>query len=161
MIEQTGVVVAVQNDGVWLETEIKTTCSSCKASDGCPTSTIAKAFTPKSNHVFIQAPCLLTVGQQVKIGISETALLNASLRVYILPLMAMIMLASLLYAWLPHWHELVIFGLSCFAAVGGFWWASAYAKQPKHKAKFQPVFLGATQQAVATYKHEIPTHKID
>lgn len=161
MIEETGIVVAVEGNHVWLETQVKTTCSSCKASDACPTSTIAKAFTPKANHVFMEVPCVLTVGQQVKIGISEKALMSASIMVYILPLIAMILSATVLMAVFPSMHELMALGLSCIAALGGFWWASYYSKRPHNAHKFRPVFLGATINPTVTHKHEIPMHKIE
>lgn len=153
--------MAVEGNHVWVETQVKTTCTSCKASDACPTSTIAKAFTPKANHVLVEVPCALAVGQQVKIGISERALVSASIMVYILPLMAMIVSATILMAIFPKIHELLVLALSCVTALGGFWWASYYAKRPRNEHKFRPVFLGATINPTVTHKHEIPMHKID
>lgn len=160
MIEEMGTVVAVDGNFVWVETQIKTTCASCKASDACPTSTIAKAFTPKANHVYMAVPCALQVGQQVKIGISEQALLLASVMVYLLPLLLMITTAMMLMGVFPQMHELFALLLSSMAALGGFWWASAFSKRPRHQHQFMPIFLGATIMPVITYKHEIPTHKI-
>lgn len=101
------------------------------------------------------------MGQQVKIGISENALLRASIMVYIIPLLLMIACAIILQILLPSIHELLALLASAVAALGGFWWASAYAKHQQHQHKFAPVFLGATNQAVMSYKHEIPTHKIE
>jgi sigma-E factor negative regulatory protein RseC len=161
MIEETGTVVAVEGDHVWVETQVKTTCGSCKASQACPTSTIAKAFTPKPEHIYLEVPCALVVGQQVKLGISEKALLYASLMVYIVPLITVIVVASAVMAIVPSMHELLVLGIASFSALASFWWASAYAKQPKNKRKFTPVFLGATQNAVSTHKHEIPMHKVE
>ena len=160
MIEEMGTVVAIEGDYVWVETQVKTTCSGCKASDACPTSTVAKAFTPKANHVLIHAPCALAIGQQVKLGISETALLRASIMVYIIPLLLLMASATIFTAILPNLHELLVLGISSFAALGGFWWASAFSKRPQHKHQFTPIFLGATINPVVTHKHEIPVHKI-
>ncbi len=159
MIEETGVVVAVEGDKAWIETQVKSTCGSCKASEACPTSTVAKAFSPKPEHVLIDVPCHLTVGQSVKIGISETALLYASMMVYILPLFSMIVFASLVSYFFQNIHELIVLTLSCFVALGAYWWVSANAKKPQNMKKYKPVFLGATKGAVMTQKHEIPTHK--
>ena len=161
MIEETGTIVAVDGNHVWVETQVKTTCTSCKASDACPTSTIAKAFTPKANHVLVEVPCELAVGQQVKIGISERALVAASIMVYILPLLAMILSATLIMSAFPSVHEIIVLALSCVAALGGFWWASYYSKRPHNEHKFRPIFLGATINPTVTHKHEIPMHKID
>lgn len=160
MIEELGTVVAIDGNSVWVETQVKTTCAGCKASDACPTSTIAKAFTPKANHVLVQVPCELAIGQQVKIGISEKALLKASLMVYVVPLILLIFVASIFMSVFPAAHELMALGFASMSALGGFWWASSYAKRPQHKHQFAPIFLGATIAQVITYKHEIPVHKI-
>lgn len=159
MIEEIGTVVAVEGRFVWVETQVKTTCGSCKASDACPTSTVAKAFTPKPEHIYLEVPCELAIGQQVKLGVSESALLYASMMVYIVPLLTIIVSASLMSIVVPDIHELLALGVSLLAALGSFWWASAYSKKPQNKRKFTPVFLGATVNAVSTHKHEIPVHK--
>lgn len=156
-----GTVVAVEGTHVWVETQLKTTCSSCKASDACPTSTIAKAFVPKANHVLLEVPCELRVGQQVKLGISERALISASLMVYIVPLLAMIVSASIFVTLFPEVHELAALLFSSIAAFCGFWWASYYSKRPHNGHKFKPVFLGATLKPTVTHKHEIPVHKVE
>jgi sigma-E factor negative regulatory protein RseC len=161
MIEEIGTVVAVKGDNVWVETQVKTTCSGCKASEGCPSSTIAKAFTSKANLVYMEVPCALVVGQQIKIGISEHALLRASLMVYVIPLLLLIFSAAALSAMLPNVHELIILLAASFIAFLGFWWASAFSKSPKHKEQFAPIFLGATIDPVVTHKQEIPVHKIE
>lgn len=161
MIEEMGTVVAVDGSHIWVETQVKTTCAGCKASDACPTSTIAKAFTPKSNHVFLEVPCLLAVGQQVKIGISEKALLWASLMVYIVPLLLLIVSATIFDAIFPNVHELIGLLVASIAALCGFWWASVFSKHPRNKHQFMPIFLGATISPVVTHKHEIPVHKIE
>lgn len=161
MIEETGTVVAIEGDYAWIETQVKTTCGSCKASETCPTSTVAKAFSPKPEHIKLAVPCRLVPGQQVKIGITENALLRASAMVYVVPLL-LLMITQIALQWLlPALHELVAFGAAILAALGGFWWASRYAKNDCHQDKFAPVFLGATQKGVVTYKHEIPVHKLD
>ena len=161
MIEEMGTVVAVEDNYAWIETQVKTTCSSCKASDSCPTSTVAEAFSPKPEHIKLAVPCALVVGQQVKIGITENALLRASAMVYIMPLLLAMLALFILHVAAPQIHELLALLVAMFAALGGFWWASRYAKADCHQAKFAPVFLGATQQAVKTAKHEIPIHKLD
>ncbi len=161
MIEETGTVVAVDGNKAWVETSVKTTCSSCTASDSCPTTTIAKAFSPKPEHILIDTPCELVVGQQVKIGINESALINASIMIYILPIFALIATSTLLNMVMPNLHELVILMFGCVSSFLCYWWVSASSKKPNNKSKFKPVFLGATQHQVATKKHEIPVHKLN
>jgi sigma-E factor negative regulatory protein RseC len=108
----------------------------------------------------MEVPCTLAVGQQIKIGISEKALLWASTMVYIVPLLLLIISASGLTALFPTMHELIVLLLSSVGALAGFWWASAFSKRPRHKHQFSPIFLGATIDHVITHKHEIPVHKL-
>ncbi|MDT0595810.1 SoxR reducing system RseC family protein [Glaciecola petra] len=159
MIEEMGTVVAIEDDGVWVETQIKTTCSSCQASESCPTSTVAKAFSPKANHVKLSVPCQLVVGQKVKMGISEHALLRASWMVYMVPLLLLMSTVTML-SWIwPNLHELLVLLFASISAIAGFWWASSSAKNSRNVAKYKPIFLGATQDLVMTHKNEIPTFK--
>lgn len=105
MIEEVGIVVAVENqDGeqkIWVETEIKTTCNSCQVQSNCGTSVVAKAFSPKKQNIMLSYEQAVVIGQKVKIGIPEEALLSASIQVYLLPILGLIAGASLANLLLP------------------------------------------------------------
>ncbi len=90
MIEEQGSVVTIDDDAVWVETERKTTCSSCSARHGCGQH-LSEKYKPKNSHAYIKAACSLSLneGDKVVIGIPETALMKASLLVYMLPLFTM------------------------------------------------------------------------
>jgi sigma-E factor negative regulatory protein RseC len=90
MIEEIGTITAVDDDHIWVETQIKTTCQSCVANDDCGTGAVAKAFSPKTEQLILRCHDAAKVGQKVKLGIPEQHLLNASALVYLLPLMALI-----------------------------------------------------------------------
>ncbi len=158
MIEEIGRVVALEGPKAWVETQIKTTCTSCKASDSCPTSTIAKAFNPHKEHILIEPTQPLKVGQYVKIGIHESALLQASILIYLFPLFALILSAVGIKWLMPALHELgILFIASGFAFIA-LWFASRYSK--KHKHLYAPIFLGAVNSQVTLLKGEIPMQKL-
>lgn len=90
MIEEIGTITAVDNDHIWVETQIKTTCQSCVVNDDCGTGAVAKAFSPKTEQLILRCHDAAKVGQKVKLGIPEQHLLNASALVYLLPLLALI-----------------------------------------------------------------------
>lgn len=159
MIEETAVVVAVDGNTVWLETQIKTTCGTCKAEPSCPTTTVAKAFSSKSELIELTVPCKLAVGQYVKIGIQEGALLKASALVYIAPLVAVIMCLWAMTILFPSWHELAAFAVSLGLAWLCYYCLARFFSRAKNKNRYAPVFLGATHEQTTTFKHEIPTHK--
>ncbi|WP_340676952.1 SoxR reducing system RseC family protein [Paraglaciecola sp.] len=103
MIEEMGIVVRIEGEAgtqhIWVETEIKTTCSSCQAQSNCGTSVIAKAFASKKQQLKLAYGQPVEIGQRVKIGIPEEKLLSASLLVYMFPILGLItgsLLASLL-----------------------------------------------------------------
>jgi sigma-E factor negative regulatory protein RseC len=90
MIEEIGTITALDNDHIWVETQIKTTCQSCAVNDDCGTGAVAKAFSPKTEQLILRCHDAARVGQKVKLGIPEQHLLNASALVYLLPLVALI-----------------------------------------------------------------------
>jgi sigma-E factor negative regulatory protein RseC len=108
MIEELGTVVAIEtlSDGhgqdqqtkrmLLIETTIKSTCSSCHAQQNCGTSVVAKAFTRQTQRFTLPCDDDVVVGQKVKLGIAEERLLTASLLVYGLPILALIVGASLM-----------------------------------------------------------------
>jgi sigma-E factor negative regulatory protein RseC len=156
MIEEMGIVVAVEPGYAWVETQVKTTCGSCLAQDNCGTGLVAKTFTPKAEHIKIAVPDALSVGQSVKIGIPEHQLLTASAFLYIVPLLALIASATALHHFLSLAEPLVIL-LSFLFTLLSYW---VVARQLKTQSnQYLPVFLGATHEVVITRKHEIPIKK--
>lgn len=105
MLTETARVVAIDNDGLWVETKKQSSCAQCAAKYGCGQKlltehlgedlTCIKAFFRERS---ISKPWL--VGEQVVIGVSERAFLLASFIAYLLPLAALIaasVLASQLF----------------------------------------------------------------
>jgi sigma-E factor negative regulatory protein RseC len=95
MLEEKGIVVSLEEGLVWVQTEIKTTCGSCKAKDNCGTSTIAKAFSPKPNVICVKSELPVKVGDTVVIGIDQDFVILSAFHVYILPIAGF-----MIFAWL-------------------------------------------------------------
>ncbi len=96
MIEEIATVIAVEAEGIWVKTQAKTTCGACQQQDSCTSGVVAKALTPKEPRLFIPTVVAVLPGQQVRIGLHETALTQAALRVYLVPLVAFILSMALL-----------------------------------------------------------------
>lgn len=158
MIEEMGRVVSTEPGFAWIETTLKTTCGSCAASDGCSTSVVAKAFSPKAEHLRISVPCELKKGQSVKIGIPERHLLSASAWLYLLPVLTLLISAAILQSFtnLPEGLVILLSFISTFCA---YWWVSRRLKSARFRQHYEPIFLGATVEPVISQKHEIPTKK--
>jgi sigma-E factor negative regulatory protein RseC len=89
MILETGTVVAVESDGLWVETIQKSACEVCVAEKGCGQKFLSKlAGKTTSIRVLLnnQSREKLSVGQSVTIGIPEDVIVLASLLVYLLPI---------------------------------------------------------------------------
>ena len=88
MIVETGVVVALESDSLWVETIQKTACEACVAQKGCGTRVLSK-LTGKTNRIRVLAGGMslqeIELGQDVDIAIPEDVVVNAALMVYLLP----------------------------------------------------------------------------
>lgn len=94
MLLETGRVVAVETDGVWVETINKTSCGSCAAQKGCGHGMMNRIS--EGRRSLIRAlpgkvlPMDCSVDDEVSISIPEEVILRGSLLVYILPLITML-----------------------------------------------------------------------
>ncbi|MFT2092984.1 SoxR reducing system RseC family protein [Paraglaciecola sp. 2405UD69-4] len=105
MIEEIGTVNDIKRHDskqfVWVETQVKSTCSSCGSQSNCGTGSIAKAFSRKKELLQFEFNESVAIGQKVKLGITEQSVLKASFIVYVIPMFAMISSAVLAQYLLP------------------------------------------------------------
>ena len=94
MLVETGRVVAVEPDGLWVETIRQSTCGSCVAQKGCGHGLINKISDGKRSYIRVLSGRSDTGGcrvdDQVRISIPEEVILRGSLVVYMLPLLCML-----------------------------------------------------------------------
>lgn len=90
MITETGKVIALRGNQAWVQTIRTSACQSCSARSGCGQRVLASATGGRANQVLVLNPVDAIVGDEVTIGIDERALLGASVIVYAVPLLLMI-----------------------------------------------------------------------
>jgi sigma-E factor negative regulatory protein RseC len=94
MINETGRIVAIESDCVWVETLRKSTCNSCSAQKGCGHGLLNKFDPSRAHHVRVLlgdlSPDELSVGDQVEMGIPEQLLVGGALLAYLMPLVTML-----------------------------------------------------------------------
>ncbi|MCL7944298.1 SoxR reducing system RseC family protein [Marinobacter sp. ATCH36] len=90
MITETGKVVAVSGGRVWVQTVRTSACQSCSARHGCGQRALASVSGGRANQVLVTNSLGARVGDEVTVAIEESALLGASLLVYALPLVLMV-----------------------------------------------------------------------
>jgi len=86
MIEESGRVVAVERDAVWVETVRRTGCGRCDEPGGCGNASARLA--ERRGHVKARnrARHALAVGDYVRVGVPANAVLQGAALMYMLPL---------------------------------------------------------------------------
>lgn len=90
MITEPGQVVAEAGDRVWVMTIRQDACASCSARHGCGQKALAAVSNGRANQVLVDNVLGARVGDEVLLAIEESALLGASVLVYAVPLMFMV-----------------------------------------------------------------------
>lgn len=123
MLTETGVVSKIEADGVWVRSQRQSACGACQARSGCG-QRLLYTVTGNSIDVFAKFPqgesfTALSVGDQVEIEVSENAIVNGSLLLYVLPLAvfisALIVFEQMFSA--PGWLSFVLGLASLFFTV--------------------------------------------
>lgn len=144
MLEEQARVVRVDAGEVWVETRRQSTCSGCAASAGCGSGVLAQVLGRRNPLVRVLSSQSLQPGDEVLIGIQESALIQASLAVYLLPLV--LMLVGALAGVYAHNQGLVDGEwLSVLLAALGFLvglrWLVGFTRRIRLDPRFQPVVL--------------------
>ena len=115
MLTEAAIVTRRDGNRVELELQRGSACGNCELSQGCGTGALGRLLGRRSRPIFVETEQNLEPGDEVLLALSESALVRASLTLYGLPLLGMVM-AGLLAALLssPEW-------LVVTAAVAGFY----------------------------------------
>lgn len=142
MLLETGRIVAVEPQGLWVETIQRSACGSCQAQKGCGQSLLAK-FGVSASQLWVlldgRDASRYQIGDEIQIGVPEEVIANGSLFVYMVPLVGM--LAATLIA---H-QQLLSDGLMAFCAFAGLLLGAAIVRACSHLIRFdgrlQPVLV--------------------
>ncbi len=155
MLEETARVERIEVDEIWVETQRRSTCSSCSVNKGCGTATLAKVLGNRRTLVRVLSDLPLEVGDQVVIGIREQALVRGSLAVYATPLLLLLAgavmgeLGAEQGLWAGAEAASILLGL--FGLVAGLLWLKVFTRQIQHDVNYQPVVLRRINTAVINH----------
>jgi len=90
VIEATGIVRAFDGDRALVEVQRRTACGGCASQDGCGTSVIAAWFGRRPSRLWVHALTPMRVGETVVVSLPEAMLLQASLLMYLLPVLGLV-----------------------------------------------------------------------
>lgn len=95
MLSETGTIIAVDTDGVWVETLQQSACGQCKARHGCGQKMLATAESRLTRIKALYGEYTPRVspqlGQEVTIGVDANAMVRGALFSYGIPLAAMLL----------------------------------------------------------------------
>ena len=103
MITETGRVVAVEPDSLWVETIRKSACESCSGQKGCGHGLLNKVGAGRCHQVRVLLGAYraedFQLNDEVEIAIPERVLVQGALLVYLLPLLLLALAAILAESW--------------------------------------------------------------
>jgi len=100
MIEEYGIVIAIDESTqqVWVDTQSKQACGHCQSQRTCGTGQVTQFFADRAKALLVDNRHNAKVGDTVRLGIADNALLYSALNVYLLPLLGLLLGASI-YTW--------------------------------------------------------------
>jgi len=135
---ESGEVIAIDSDAVWVETLRQSTCGSCAAQKGCGHGLLNRLGGGKRHYIRV-LPGTITpqdcqVGDQVSFAIPETVILRGSMLVYVMPLLAMLGAAAAAAGTFPAQQDLAALAGAGFGFTLGVsavrWHASRHQQDP-------------------------------
>lgn len=87
MITENAIVVSIENNQTWIETQRKSACGQCSAKKGCGTSVLSKVIGNKLSKMKAINKINAHVGDEVVVGLNEQSLLKGAFMTYLLPLL--------------------------------------------------------------------------
>lgn len=144
MIEESAQVIAVEGEFVWVETQRQSTCGGCAAKQACGTATLAKILGQKRTRIRALNHNGAQVGDQVIVGVDESALVRGSLAVYAVPLLGLLVGAIIGNLLTQHWSlpgealTLMLGGSGLWAGLG---WLKRFTRRIHNDPRYQPVVM--------------------
>ncbi|NVK21079.1 MAG: SoxR reducing system RseC family protein [Kangiellaceae bacterium] len=147
MIKEIGQIVSIDNPELggdataWVQTQSKTSCSSCQVSSGCGTGIVSKAFGQKVFLTPLKNVLNANINDQVEVGIPEDLVVKASFMVYLLPLICMIICLAVGHFLSPTSAEWVSIISAAMGLCMGFFFVHLYGRKIAQNRQAQPVLL--------------------
>lgn len=143
MMQEEGQVTGHGKEGVWVETQRRSTCGSCNARSGCGSGLLSQFSRRKPHRVLIHVPEgqeWPSVGERVVIGIDESTFLRSAGLLYGLPLISG-MLGGILAEQLAGTGALAVPSGFVLSLAAGLLVVRWHAARPDQQALYRPRLL--------------------
>jgi len=151
---ESGRVVAVEPDAIWVETVRRSTCGACEARNGCGHGLLNRIGDGRRAYLRVLAGPSGTgacaVNDEVRFSIPEEVLLRGSALVYLLPLVSMLAGAALAVAGWPASPDPAAAAGAVTGLALGFALVRWHARRHRDDRSLQPVLLDVLSQPGAS-----------
>jgi len=138
MLCETGRVVAIEGEWVWVETQQMSACHTCSAKSACGQNLLNNIFPTKRQHLKISTNnCLETIRlhDNVELALPEQSIVKGALWLYGLPLVLLLLGMSVAASLFPASDAAAASG-----ALIGFLIAVLLVKWHSYRYRFNPVY---------------------
>lgn len=147
MLTESGLVIAVEQDHLWVETISRSACGSCQARAGCGQSLLAR-WAERSSYLKVPLdhhdPASFAVNDSVTLGIPRDVVVKSSLLLYCLPILLLVLGAL---AGQHYWNSEAASIAAALVGLGlGAVLVKVYSKFALRFRRLQPVILASHSQ---------------
>ncbi|MBS98387.1 MAG: hypothetical protein CMI01_06885 [Oceanospirillaceae bacterium] len=141
MIEEVVQVSRVEGGDIWVEASRQSACGSCSSKKSCGQGALSDWMSGSSVELTVLNPTglLPKVGERVVVGLEEGSLIRASLLVYLLPLVTLVLFAVIARGLGSSENIQILAGLIGLAA--GFVGAKTLGSRASDTGCYQPILL--------------------
>lgn len=139
VLKETGRIVDIQDDSLWVETIQRSTCGSCVAEKGCG-QTLLRKLGVEPSYLRVPLPKNIqrnySVNDSVVIGIPDDIVVKASLLLYLLPLVLLLVFSGIAHTYYVGDAVSILAGVAGFA-IGCLllrWHSHYYRNDKRHQA---------------------------
>lgn len=141
MIEERAIVSRVDGGVVWVRPFGVESCPRCAEGRGCGGGVLGRLVGRARPEVQVGGGIAgLRSGESVIVGVEESALMQASVWVYLIPLVGMFAAGAFAHALLQA-HDLLVAAFGVTGLAGGFALTRVVARRAVSSARFRPVLL--------------------
>jgi len=141
MIETQAVVVNVEEDFAYVETQRQSACGGCNAQEGCGTSALSTVLGGKPTRFKVLNGVGAQIGDNVVIGLEEKALLKSSLMAYLLPVLGLILGVSAALMLIPQAGDAATVTGALLGLIAGFLGLRQVNSRNGNSLEYMPVIL--------------------
>ena len=145
MITENAIVVSIENNQTWIETQRKSACGQCSANKGCGTSVLSKVMGNKLSTMKAINKINAQVGDEVIVGLNEDSLLKGAFFAYLLPLFYLFLFSFVGQFTADYFQiknsELVIISFAVIGFYFGMKKLKVFSASIANNENYQPVIL--------------------